>query len=199
MSRHQHIYLPSRDPLEAEKDSCAVNDVEPVAPSGHSEMITVRRRKNNTNSECEILSVPPSKIRASSSDQYDIFSMFGEEKSDQSQNNASETQENIDINLRVKNEIDLYINEKIVNSSDTKYNFDILSWWMKHTAEFPILSQLSKFVHAIPASSAPSERLFSAAGNTITEKRSRISPEVLHGVLFLKSNFDLMEPSISIH
>ena len=41
--------------------------------------------------------------------------------------------------------------------------------------------------HAIPATSAPSERVFSMAGNLISKKRTRISSENVRYVLFLRS------------
>ena len=40
--------------------------------------------------------------------------------------------------------------------------------------------------HAIPATSAPSERVFSMAGNLISKKRTRISSENVRYVLFFK-------------
>jgi len=40
-----------------------------------------------------------------------------------------------------------------------------LEWWKANHAGFPHLSVLARRVLAIPATSAPSERLFSTAGN----------------------------------
>ena len=41
--------------------------------------------------------------------------------------------------------------------------------------------------YAIPATSAPSERVFSMAGNLISKKRTRISSENVRYVLYLRS------------
>lgn len=136
----------------------------------------------------------PSSKRINSHD-YDIFSMFADESTtavDVDTNAPSSI--NIDISALVSDEIDLYIAAKISNpNTSCNYDFNVLHWWNKNKENFPMLAQLSKFILAIPASSAPSERLFSSAGNTVTDKRNRISPEVLNGVLFLKSNYDLLD------
>ena len=38
----------------------------------------------------------------------------------------------------------------------------------------------------IPASSAASERVFSSSGNTVSDKRNRLSPDVVRRLIFLK-------------
>jgi len=40
----------------------------------------------------------------------------------------------------------------------------------------------------LPASSASSERAFSAAGNTITERRTNLKSETVDDILFVHSN-----------
>jgi hypothetical protein len=47
--------------------------------------------------------------------------------------------------------------------------------------------------HAIPATSAPSERVFSMAGNLISKKRTRISSENVRYVLCLRS-WGILDP-----
>ena len=41
---------------------------------------------------------------------------------------------------------------------------------------------------AIPATSTPSERLFSDAGNLLSAKRSRMNSELFQRIMFLKRN-----------
>ena len=53
----------------------------------------------------------------------------------------------------------------------------------KHT--FPYLSLM---VQGVVATSVPSERLFSCAGNIVTSKRSALDPENVEKLVFLHDN-----------
>lgn len=45
---------------------------------------------------------------------------------------------------------------------------EVLSWWREHSGSFPVLAKIVKKYFRIPASSAPSEIIFSASGNIAT-------------------------------
>ena len=60
---------------------------------------------------------------------------------------------------------------------DAAANVDQLRWWQAHQEQFPLLSYLVRVVFAVPAASSKSERVFSVAGNMVTPKRNRLSPE----------------------
>eukprot|EP00742_Colponemidia_sp_Colp-10_P007348 GILJ01007909.1.p1 GENE.GILJ01007909.1~~GILJ01007909.1.p1 ORF type:complete len:722 (+),score=70.35 GILJ01007909.1:25-2190(+) len=64
---------------------------------------------------------------------------------------------------------------------------DVLRWWRERKHVFPILSDLALKYLAVPASAVPSERLFSAAGNLITKKRTKLAPDTVEEELFLRS------------
>jgi hypothetical protein len=66
--------------------------------------------------------------------------------------------------------------------------FDILNWWREHQEKFPKLAKLARKIFSVPASSAASERAFSAAGQTITERRTSLKPDTVDSILFLHSN-----------
>ena len=53
---------------------------------------------------------------------------------------------------------------------------------------YKYLSLLSKKFLCITATSVPSERLFSSAGNLIAEKRSRLTSDSINKLIFLYEN-----------
>ena len=62
---------------------------------------------------------------------------------------------------------------------------DPLQWWKKWGSKFPNLAQLARRYLAMPATSAPVERLFSVAGLVATAKRSRLAPSTVSLLVFL--------------
>ena len=63
-----------------------------------------------------------------------------------------------------------------------------LTWWEKNAARYPTLAELARSLLCIPATSTPSERLFSAAGNIVSKKRASLSPEHVDMLTFLHCN-----------
>ena len=60
-----------------------------------------------------------------------------------------------------------------------------LEWWKMKQNQFPLLAALAKKYLAVPATSAPSERVFSTAGLTIANARARLLPETAAELVFL--------------
>ena len=60
-----------------------------------------------------------------------------------------------------------------------------LDWWKKWGSKFPNLAQLARRYLAMPATSAPVERLFSVAGLVATAKRNRLDPSTVSLLVFL--------------
>lgn len=90
---------------------------------------------------------------------------------------------------RIENEIMVYENLTVPLSDE----FDVLNWWEVNKQQFPLLGNLSKRVFAIPASSAPSERVFSGARNLITDKRSQLSPSIVNDLMIVNRNLNHIE------
>lgn len=84
------------------------------------------------------------------------------------------------------NELDRYLD--ITKTPIAIRNTDPLVWWKTREKEFLFLSQLARKYLSIPATSVPSERLFSDAGNTISAKRTSLSSSLVSQMLFLKRN-----------
>ena len=86
-------------------------------------------------------------------------------------------------------ELERYIHESIpVDTLKTK-DFNPLTWWRTNCTLFPMLSSLVRKYLCVPATSTPSERVFSTAGNLVTQKRSMLKPETVDMLVFLHANY----------
>ncbi|XP_073727057.1 E3 SUMO-protein ligase ZBED1-like [Misgurnus anguillicaudatus] len=65
---------------------------------------------------------------------------------------------------------------------------DQLEWWKQHQPNFTRLSRLARKYLAIPATSAPSERVFSVGGGIVTCNRACLKPAVVDRLIFLAKN-----------
>ena len=65
---------------------------------------------------------------------------------------------------------------------------DVLKWWKARSEVFPVLSSLARHYLCVPAASSKSERVFSTAGNIVTQKRTRLNAEKVEKMVVLKEN-----------
>ena len=98
----------------------------------------------------------------------------------------------------VEAELVLWDNEQSLSRGqrlpDGKYEFnDPLEWWKEHKSKFVRLAQLARKYLAIPATSAPSERLFSSAGLTIAKERARLTQDNAAMLIFLHENAEQVD------
>ncbi|CAN0426553.1 unnamed protein product, partial [Ascophyllum nodosum] len=61
-----------------------------------------------------------------------------------------------------------------------------LDWWRINAVKFPLLAALARRLLTIPASQAQSERVFSSAGQIVTQTRNRLSSENVELLVALK-------------
>ena len=66
-----------------------------------------------------------------------------------------------------------------------------MEWWKENEPTFPRLAKLAREVLCIPASSAPSERVFSTGGNKVTPRRNRLDEYLVQDLILLGRNVDL--------
>ena len=87
----------------------------------------------------------------------------------------------------IKAKLDNYLMTPTIDGEE-----DPLAWWRVHNVNFPWLSKLARKFLCIPATSSPSERLFSASGNVVTCQRSCLQPSKVDMLVFLtKSDVEM--------
>jgi hypothetical protein len=65
---------------------------------------------------------------------------------------------------------------------------DSLAWWKDNSDTYSRFSVLARRYLAVPSTSVPSERIFSAAGLIVTKLRNRLSSSGIDQVIFLSKN-----------
>ena len=89
--------------------------------------------------------------------------------------------------------------KELVNYVDEGYLFpksDPLEWWRSHERKFPLLAKLARWILSIPASSAPSERVFSTVNEVIDKRRNRMHAETAEQVVFLRRAIPVIESGV---
>ena len=97
----------------------------------------------------------------------------------------SKPNENRPLSRRQKAEEELkrYLDEPSPDIDDCP-----LKWWKQHHSRFTAISKVAKQTLCIPATSTPSERLFSKAGQIINKKRGCLDPQNVDLLCFLAEN-----------
>ena len=86
----------------------------------------------------------------------------------------------------VETEVALYKSKPSIALSECPF-----TWWKERQEDFPLLSKSAKILLCIPATSIPSERMFSTAGDIITAQGAALSGENVDKLIFLKKNMKL--------
>jgi len=91
------------------------------------------------------------------------------------------------VTAMIRSEIQLYQAAKGIKLRDTRSGLfnNPLDWWRVHESDFPHLAKMSMKYLSIPATSAPSERVFSTAGLTIAKDRARLEASRANELVFL--------------
>jgi hypothetical protein len=116
--------------------------------------------------------------------QEDLAANADDELNDAVANNNNNNRE--DVVNRVDAELLLYKREQhLPLQKDDGSISNPLDWWYLKQQQYPLLANIALRVLAIPATSAPSERVFSTAGITIAKERSRLDPHNAGELIFL--------------
>jgi hypothetical protein len=98
------------------------------------------------------------------------------------------------VEARVSTELALYEQSVGCPLNDQNGNYYCpLVWWEKNHSTFPFVWSLARKILSIPATSAPAERVFSAASNVIDKKRARLKPQNADLLLFLRGNRTIVD------
>ncbi|CAI6356013.1 unnamed protein product [Macrosiphum euphorbiae] len=142
----------------------------------------IKNKINEIKSNCE---EPNSSNQGSSDDDGErsdsLWSVHNDLVSKKAASQSSEQSEE-----RMPTELKHYISQPTILLGD-----DILKYWDINGNMFPLLKKIVQPYLSLVATSVISERLFSKAGNIMTEKRNRLKGEKLQQLLFLSSlNFE---------
>ena len=92
---------------------------------------------------------------------------------------------------------DMVIDSEIVRYLQMKMpstnRLDLLEWWKVRALQLPTLARLARRVFSIPASSAPSERVFSRSNLIVSNLRSRLTSERAKQLTYISMNHCLVK------
>ncbi|KAJ1703169.1 hypothetical protein LUZ63_002948 [Rhynchospora breviuscula] len=71
-----------------------------------------------------------------------------------------------------------------------KHPVDILDYWKRHSSASPTLAMMARDIFAVPVSTVPSESCFSSANRILTDKRSKLGPNVFEKLVCMKDWID---------
>lgn len=89
--------------------------------------------------------------------------------------------------LSVQEQLDQEL-EKYKGLAAISMREDPVMWWWNEKQILPILFKTAIGYLCVQASSTNSEGVFSTAGNTISQERSRLQPEKANMLIFLQKN-----------
>ena len=69
----------------------------------------------------------------------------------------------------------------------------LLDFWKRHRELLPLLSRAAQSILAVPCSTSSVERVFSVAGNTVTNRRKSLTPKLVEQIVVMHSNKGLID------
>lgn len=90
-------------------------------------------------------------------------------------------------NLTVRESVDKELKD-YENEVSVELDTDPLEWWKAHQLQYPIMAKLAAQWLVVQGTSTSSERVFSTAGLTITDRRSSLQSELVNKLIFLNKN-----------
>jgi len=98
-------------------------------------------------------------------------------------------QEQLSLEVRVSREVELFKLCHGCSLTCTEGSYvDPLQWWKENYKIYPNVWLVAIRILCIPATSAPAERVFSAASNLVNKKRIRLHPDSVDLLIYLRAN-----------
>ena len=132
---------------------------------------------------------PHEQIQPQPAEEDDIFDEIDNHYIDEVVHRGDEA-ENLGVNANAATiadaELTLYKQEPTLKLKKDDGTFNCpLTWWKYNERKYKLLSILAARLLCIPATSAPSERVFSVAGLTIAKDRARLAFDTANELIFL--------------
>ncbi len=92
-----------------------------------------------------------------------------------------------------KSELDRYLHDAINKGACAMYDEndafnDPLKWWKENGAKYPYVANIARKYLAIPATSAPSERVWSRLARILSLRRACLSDDLVGHMMYVKEN-----------
>ena len=97
----------------------------------------------------------------------------------------------------IKVEVERY-RTSVFLSKEEKNKLNIFKWWKDNSAIYPSMYLAFKATLNIPATSVPSERIFSLAGFILNKRRSQLLATNVNRYIFLNRNRDYIPPNTEV-
>ena len=100
----------------------------------------------------------------------------------------------------IDNEYRMYQQYMLTEKKDLdKYTEDPMRFWKDNKSTYPLMYQVAKRYLHIPATSVPSERIFSLAGFICRKKRTKLLEEHVNQQIFLAKNKDHIPSKTTVY
>ena len=83
----------------------------------------------------------------------------------------------------LENQLQSYLAAEVIDIEENP-----LLWWKNNGERFPHIANIARKMLCIPATSVPSERVFSDAGNIITTKRAQLKCDFAEKLILMYHN-----------
>ncbi|XP_054261417.1 zinc finger BED domain-containing protein 4-like [Macrosteles quadrilineatus] len=85
--------------------------------------------------------------------------------------------------VAISNQVDAFLSSPTIDLKE-----DPCKWWKMNACMYSFLAPIAKMYLGVPATEVESERVFSSAGNVVSERRRRLKQEHISELVFLHHN-----------